>query len=148
MTDVVLPVRLMGMLGIKTIILTNAAGGVNPDFHPGTLMMIKDHISSFVPSPLRGPNVDQLGVRFPDMSNVYDPGMQDVIRKAAADEQIELREGVYAQLSGPNFETPAEIQASRTLGADAIVNIRYASSAIMQGAAEVIAYGTAVKFKE
>ncbi len=119
MTDVVLPVRLMGMLGIRTILLTNAAGGINPTFGPGTLMMIRDHISVYVPSPLRGPNAEELGTRFPDMSHVYDPGLQDVIRTSAQEEGIALREGVYIQLPGPNFETPSEIAAYRTLGADA-----------------------------
>ena len=120
MSDVVLPVRLMGLCGISTIILTNAAGGACPDFHPGLLMMITDHISSFVPSPLRGANIDELGLRFPDMSEVYRKDLQDVIRGAAQEEGIDLREGVYLQHPGPNFETPAEIRAYRSLGADAV----------------------------
>ena len=120
MTDVVLPVRLMGMLGIKSLILTNAAGGINPSHYPGILMMITDHISSFVPSPLRGANIDEIGLRFPDMSNVYCGELQDVIRKAADEEGISLHEGVYLQAPGPNFETPAEIRAFRSLGADAV----------------------------
>ncbi len=120
MSDVVLPVRLMGLCGISTIILTNAAGGACPDFHPGLLMMITDHVSSFVPSPLRGTNVDELGLRFPDMSEVYRKDLQDVIRSAAQEEGIDLREGVYLQHPGPNFETPAEIRAYRSLGADAV----------------------------
>ena len=120
MNSVVLPVRLMGMLGAKKVILTNAAGGINPDFCPGTLMMIKDHISSFVPSPLRGANIDELGTRFPDMSEVYKKDLQETIRKTAKDLGIELREGIYLQHPGPNFETPAEIRAYRSLGADAV----------------------------
>ena len=119
MTDVVLPVRLMGLLGVKTVILTNAAGGISLDFHPGTLMMITDHISMLVPSPLRGANIDELGTRFPDMSEVYKKDLQEVLRATARDEGIELKEGVYCQLQGPNFETPAEINACRVMGADA-----------------------------
>lgn len=120
MSDVVLPVRLMGMLGIKSLILTNAAGGINPSHHPGILMMITDHISSFVPSPLRGANIDEIGLRFPDMSNVYCKELQAVIREAAEEEGIALHEGVYLQHPGPNFETPAEIRGYRSLGADAV----------------------------
>ena len=120
MTDVVLPVRLLGMLGAKTMILTNAAGGINPGFRPGILMMITDHIASLVPSPLRGANIDELGLRFPDMSNVYCKELQDVIRTAAVRTGISLREGIYIQHPGPNFETPAEIRAYRQLGADAV----------------------------
>ena len=119
-TDVVLPVRLLGLLGIRTMILTNAAGGINPGFQPGILMMITDHISSFVPSPLRGANIEELGTRFPDMSHVYCMELQDVIRSAAVRAGIPLREGVYLQHPGPNFETPAEIRAYRSLGADAV----------------------------
>ena len=120
MTDVVLPVRLLGMLGVKTMILTNAAGGINPDFQPGVLMMIKDHISFFVPSPLRGANIDEIGVRFPDMTHVYSEELQEIVRAAARKAGITLREGVYVQHGGPNFETPAEIRAYRLLGADAV----------------------------
>ena len=120
MTDVVLPVRLLGMLGVKTMILTNAAGGINPDFQPGVLMMIKDHISFFVPSPLRGANIDEIGVRFPDMTHVYSEELQETVRAAARKAGITLREGVYVQHGGPNFETPAEIRAYRLLGADAV----------------------------
>lgn len=120
MADVVLPIRIMGMLGAKKVILTNAAGGVNLEFKPGDLMMIMDHISVLVPSPLRGGNVDELGDRFPDMSRVYNRELQDVIRKAAENLGIELREGIYAQCSGPNYETPAEIRMLRAMGADAV----------------------------
>ena len=119
-TDVVLPVRLLGMLGVKTMILTNAAGGINPYFQPGVLMMITDHISSFIPSPLRGANIEELGVRFPDMSSVYSKEVQGVIRTAAVKAGVSLREGVYIQHPGPNFETPAEIRAYRMMGADAV----------------------------
>ena len=120
MADVVLPTRLMGMLGAKKLILTNAAGGVNLDFRPGDLMMITDHIATAVPSPLIGPNIEELGPRFPDMSEVYSKRLQDVIRKAAAECGIDLKEGVYVQLTGPNYETPAEIRMCRAWGGDAV----------------------------
>lgn len=120
MQDVVLPIRLMGMLGAETIILTNAAGGINTAFQPGDLMMIKDHISSFVPSPLRGNNIEELGTRFPDMSQVYDRSLENALKASADKIGIRLKEGVYAQMSGPEYETPAEIKMLRTLGADAV----------------------------
>ncbi len=120
MTDVVLPTRIMGLLGAKKLILTNAAGGVNTSFKPGDLMMITDHISTFVKSPLIGKNIDELGVRFPDMSHVYDPELCDKIRAAADKLGTKIREGVYVQCTGPNYETPAEIKMLRNLGADAV----------------------------
>lgn len=120
MEDVVLPIRLMGMLGAKKLLLTNAAGGINLDFHPGDLMLITDQISTFVPSPLRGANIEELGTRFPDMSQVYDPQLCDNARKAAKEVSVSLKEGVYLQAPGPNYETPAEIWMFRTLGADAV----------------------------
>lgn len=120
MEEVVMPIRIMGLLGAKKVILTNAAGGVNLDFQPGDLMMITDHISTFVPSPLRGENIDELGTRFPDMSHVYAPELCEVIRRAAAKLNIPLREGIYIQCSGPNYETPAEIRAFRGMGVDAV----------------------------
>lgn len=119
MSDVVLPARLMGMLGAKVLFLTNAAGGINYDFAPGDLMLITDHIMNFVPSPLIGPNLDELGPRFPDMSNVYKKELQKVLRATAKELGISLQEGVYIQLSGPNYETPQEIKMCRVLGADA-----------------------------
>ena len=118
--DVVLPVRLMRMMGAEVLFLTNAAGGVNYDFHAGDLMMITDQISSFVPSPLIGPNMEELGVRFPDMSDVYDKELQNVIRATAKELNIPLREGVYLQLTGPAYESPAEVRMCRILGADAV----------------------------
>lgn len=118
--DVVLPIRLMGLLGAKTLMLTNAAGGINFDFSAGDFMLIKDQISSFVPSPLVGPNVGELGTRFPDMSAIYDKAYQSLIREVAAELDIALREGVYLQLTGPQFEAPAEIRMLRGLGADAV----------------------------
>lgn len=120
MTDVVLPTRLMGMLGAKKLILTNAAGGLNFDYRPGDFMMLKDHITTAVPSPLIGPNPDELGVRFPDMSEVYSARMRKIIRKIGDDMGIHLREGVYVQLTGPNYETPAEIRMCRNWGGDAV----------------------------
>ena len=119
-TDVVLPVRLMGLLGAKTVILTNAAGGVNFNFQPGDLMMITDHITTVVPSPLIGANIDELGPRFPDMSEVYDKELREIIRQAARNTGISLQQGVYVQLTGPAYETPAEIRMCRTWGADAV----------------------------
>ena len=120
MSDVVLPTRLMGMLGAKKILLTNAAGGANPSYKPGDFMMITDHITTGVPSPLIGPNMDELGTRFPDMSEVYSKNLQKIIRKSAKDCGIPLQEGVYVQLTGPNYETPAEIRMVRSWGADAV----------------------------
>lgn len=119
-TDVVLPVRLMGLLGVKTVILTNAAGGVNFNFQPGDLMMITDHITTVVPSPLIGANIDELGPRFPDMSEVYDKELREIIRQAARNTGISLQQGVYVQLTGPAYETPAEIRMCRIWGADAV----------------------------
>ena len=119
MTDVVLPTRLMKLMGAKVLFLTNAAGGINYDFAAGDFMLITDHIMNFVPSPLIGENIDELGTRFPDMSDVYKKDLQDVIRNSAKTLGINLQEGVYIQLTGPNFETPAEVRMCRTLGADA-----------------------------
>lgn len=119
-SDVVLPVRLMRLLGAEILFLTNAAGGVNTSFHAGDLMMLKDHLSVFVPNPLIGANMEELGPRFPDMSQVYDAELQEKIRKAAKENAIFLQEGVYAQLTGPSFESPAEIRMLRALGCDAV----------------------------
>ena len=119
-SDVVLPIRLMRLLGAEILFLTNAAGGVNTSFHAGDLMLIKDHISVFAPNPLIGANIEELGTRFPDMSAVYDRELQAKIKKAARDNDIFLQEGVYAQLTGPSFESPAEIRMLRTLGCDAV----------------------------
>lgn len=119
MTDVVLPIRLMKLLGAEVLFLTNAAGGLNYDFKAGDLMMITDHIMNFVPSPLIGPNIGELGVRFPDMSNIYRKELQTIIRDTAKELGIGLKEGVYIQLTGPNYETPSEVKLCRLLGADA-----------------------------
>ena len=119
-TDVVLPTRLMKMMGAKILFLTNASGGINPAYHAGAFMMLKDHISCFAPNPLIGPNLDELGTRFPDMSHVYDEDLQEIIRSTAKENDIELFEGVYAQLTGPSFESPAEIQMLHKMGVDAV----------------------------
>ena len=120
MEDVVLPARLLGLMGAKALFLTNAAGGVNYTMNPGDLMLLRDQITCFVPSPLIGPNEDKLGVRFPDMSRVYDEELAGIIRTSAAGCGIPLKEGVYCQLTGPQFESPAEIRMLRMLGADAV----------------------------
>lgn len=119
-SDVVLPIRLMKLMGAKVLFLTNAGGGVNYDFRPGDFMLIKDQISSFVPSPLIGENIDELGARFPDMSEIYDISLRKVIKKTAAELDIDLKEGTYLQFTGPAYETPAEIRMARVLGADAV----------------------------
>lgn len=120
MEQVVMPIRLMRMLGAKTLILSNAVGGIREDFNVGDFMMITDHISSFVPSPLVGKNVDELGTRFPDMSHVYDEKINNMIKKCANELNINIKEGVYLQTTGPNYETPAEIRLYQSMGADAV----------------------------
>ncbi len=119
-SDVVLPIRLMGMLGAEVLFLTNASGGIQEGMRPGDFMLITDQISDFVPSPLVGPNPDALGTRFPDMSCIYAEDLREAIRRAADRTGIPLREGVYIQLTGPNYESPAEIRMCRALGADAV----------------------------
>ncbi|MBO5030627.1 MAG: purine-nucleoside phosphorylase [Lachnospiraceae bacterium] len=109
-SDVVLPARLMKLLGAEILFLTNASGGMNKSFKAGDLMLITDHIGMFVPNPLIGQNADELGTRFPDMSHVYDLDLQEIIRNAAKQNQIDLKEGVYVQLTGPSYESPAEIK--------------------------------------
>ena len=120
MEDVTLPVRVMRRLGIEKLILTNAAGGVNTDLHPGTLMLLADFINLSGKNPLTGPNLDAFGPRFPDMTNAFDRGMRTIARMAAAELGIDLRSGVYCWMNGPTYETPAEIRMARTLGADAV----------------------------
>ena len=117
--QVVLPTRLMRRMGAEVLFLTNAAGSVNFDYEAGDFMMITDQISNMVPSPLIGENADELGVRFPDMSEIYDKDLRELIRATAKEIGVNLREGVYMQLTGPNFETPAEVRMCRILGADA-----------------------------
>ena len=118
--DAALPVRLMRALGAEIFFVTNASGGMRPDLTAGTLMLITDQISCFVPNPLRGKNIDALGVRFPDMTAVFDPALRDLVRTAAEKNSLELKEGVYVQLPGPSYETPAEIRMLAALGADAV----------------------------
>lgn len=120
MQDVVLPVRLMKKMGAEILFLTNAAGGVNENFHAGDLMMITDQISSFVPSPLIGANREDLGPRFPDMSEIYRREYRKIIRESSKALNIDLQEGTYLQFTGPAYESPAEIRMVRTLGADAV----------------------------
>ncbi len=120
MEDVVLPTRLMGMLGAKKLIITNASGGLNTSFENNTLMIINDHIAVGVPNPLIGENVSELGERFPDMSEVYSVRMRNIIKECAEKLDIPVREGVYVQFTGPSFETPAEIRMLQGWGGDAI----------------------------
>jgi purine-nucleoside phosphorylase len=110
----------MKMMGAEILFLTNAAGGIQLGMQAGDFMLIKDQIASFVPSPLRGANLDELGPRFPDMSQIYDKELRSIVKKAATDLGIDLKEGVYVQLSGPQFETPTEVAMCRTLGGDAV----------------------------
>ncbi len=119
-SDVVLPIRLMKLMGAETLFLTNASGGINSYFNAGDFMLIRDQISDFIPSPLIGPNIDELGVRFPDMSNIYDKSLCNIIKETACKLSIPLKEGVYIQLTGPNYESPAEIRMCRAIGADAV----------------------------
>lgn len=118
--DVVLPIRLMKLMGAKVLFLTNAAGGINRSFNAGDFMLITDQISMSVPSPLIGENIDELGVRFPDMSEVYSRRLRKIIENAAVTAGVPLRKGVYIQTTGPQYETPAEIRAYERLGADAV----------------------------
>ena len=120
MMDVVLPTRLMGMLGAKKLVITNASGGLNESFSDNTLMIIKDQISIGVPNPLIGENLDELGDRFPDMSEIYSPRMRKIIRECADRLGIHVEEGVYVQLTGPSFESPAEIRLLQKWGGDAV----------------------------
>jgi purine-nucleoside phosphorylase len=120
MTDVVFPARVLARLGVGAVVLTNAAGGVRKTFKPGDLMLMTDHINAFGTNPLIGANEDSLGARFPDMSRVYDPALRKLAKETARALRIPLREGVYLGNSGPSYETPAEIRAYRTIGADAV----------------------------
>ncbi|MBQ8614312.1 MAG: purine-nucleoside phosphorylase [Ruminiclostridium sp.] len=120
MQDVVLPTRLMKMMGAKVLFVTNASGGVNASFSAGDFMLITDQIANFVPSPLIGANFEELGTRFPDMSEIYDKDLRAIVADTAKELDIKLQQGVYIQLTGPNFESPAEVRMCRTLGADAV----------------------------
>lgn len=120
MEDVLLPTRLMKLMGAKVLFLTNAAGGINKTFNVGDFMIISDHIMSFFPNPLIGANIEELGPRFPDMSNLYDVELRKIIRSTADRLNIAVREGVYCQLTGPTYETPAEIRMLGLAGADSV----------------------------
>lgn len=123
MSQVTFPIRVMQRLGIEILIVTNAAGAINPDFVPGDVMLITDHINLIGmggANPLVGPNLDAFGIRFPDMSQAYDRALQALARQVAMQEGIHLREGVYVSLAGPSFETPAELRFLRLIGADAV----------------------------
>ncbi len=123
MNQVTLPIRVMQRLGVEFLFVTNAAGAVNPSFEPGDLMLITDHLNLIGmagPNPLRGPNLDELGPRFPDMSRAYDPALCAFARQVAAAEEIQLHEGNYICLAGPSFETPADLRFLRAIGVDAV----------------------------
>ena len=120
MAQVAFPVRVLWSLGIRQLIVTNAAGGISPQFSPGDLMLITDHMNLMGGNPLVGINIDEFGPRFPDMSEAYNPAMREIVLRAAAEHGITLRQGVYAALTGPAYETPAEIRMCRILGADAV----------------------------
>ena len=118
--EITLPIRVLAALGVKTVVLTNACGGVNLSFRPGDLMLISDHINYSGANPLMGPNLDAFGPRFPDMSDLYTKSLREAIKEKASAAGIPLQEGVYAMYSGPNYETPAEIRMFRILGADTV----------------------------
>jgi len=116
--QVVVPIRIMGLLGIKYLVITNAAGGINTSFKPGDLMLLDDQITCLVESPLRGPNIEEFGTRFPDMSNIYDHKLTYKIYEKSQKENLPIQKGVYMQFYGPQYESKAEIRMARTLGAD------------------------------
>src|SRR4030095_5199150 len=123
MPAITLPVRVMQRLGLEMLFVTNAAGGVHPDFVPGDVMLITDNLNLMGmtgANPLMGPNIDELGPRFPDMSQAYDPELMDLARQVASAENLQLREGIYCALSGPSFEGPADLRFLRGIGADAV----------------------------
>lgn len=118
--DVVLPIRVMGLLGAKTLFLTNAAGGLDPGMPTPSLMVISDHIMLHFPNPLVGPNLDELGTRFPDMSEVYDVRLRTILKRKGAEMGLPMSEGIYVQLTGPSFETPAEVRLLGRMGGGAV----------------------------
>ena len=120
MSEVVFPTRVLVSLGCKILVITNAAGGVHPDFEAGDLVVLHDHINLMGSNPLMGANADSLGTRFPDMSTAYDPKLRELTKEVARAENVDLRTGVYAAMSGPSYETPAEIRMARTMGADLV----------------------------
>ena len=119
LSRVVFPVRTMVALGVRTLVITNAAGGVNPSYRPGDLVLIRDHLNMLGESPLRGPNDDRLGPRFPDMTRAYAPRLRELVREVAMAVEIPLEEGVYVAMPGPTYETPAEVRMLQQLGAHA-----------------------------
>ncbi len=120
MTEVTFPVRVMKFVGVKTLFVSNATGGLNPDFKVGDIMVINDHINFFPEHPLRGNNIEELGPRFPDMSKCYDKRLRNKAKLIALEHNFDLKEGVYVGVSGPTFETPAEYKMFRILGADVV----------------------------
>jgi len=118
--EITLPVRVLAAIGVKKLVLTNAAGGVNTSFAPGTLMMISDHINFSGANPLIGPNLDDFGPRFPDVTDLYTKALRHTVKEAAAQAGIAVQEGVYMMFSGPNYETPAEVRMAKIVGADAV----------------------------
>lgn len=120
MEDVVLPIRVMALLGVKTLFVTNASGGINRDFHPGDLVLITDHINMSGRNPLVGPNLNELGPRFPDMSEAYSKELTKLLEDCAHKNQIHMKRGVYAWMLGPTYETPAEIRMLERLGGDMV----------------------------
>lgn len=120
MEEIVLPVRAMGMLGIEYLFLTNASGGINPEFHPGDLVTISDHINLSGRNPLVGPNIAELGPRFPDMGNAYDKDLRELLHQVGKNHHVDLKSGVYCSVLGPTYETPAEIRMLRIIGADLV----------------------------
>ncbi|MGZ5255376.1 MAG: purine-nucleoside phosphorylase [Flavitalea sp.] len=120
MQEITFPIRVMKTLGIKNLLLSNAAGGINLSFKKGNLVLINDHINLLTGNPLSGKNIDELGPRFPDMSEPYDPGMKKIIRQKAAEQGLELLSGVYAAVHGPNLETKAEYRYLKVIGADLV----------------------------
>lgn len=120
MEEIVLPVRTMGMLGIEYLFLTNASGGINADFHPGDIVTISDHINLSGRNPLVGPNIAELGPRFPDMGNAYDKELRELLHQVGKNNHVDLKSGVYCSVLGPTYETPAEIRMLRIIGADLV----------------------------
>jgi purine-nucleoside phosphorylase len=119
-SQVVFPVRMLGRMGVKTLVLTNAAGSVNVNYKPGELVVLSDHINLTGVNPLTGPNEDELGPRFPDLSDAYDAALREIAEKACWKAGVTVRKGIYLGLSGPSYETPAEIRMARALGADVV----------------------------
>jgi len=120
MQEVTFPIRVFSLLGIDKLIVTNAAGGIHPDFEVTDIMIIKDHIKIFDETPLRGKNTPEFGTRFPDMRNVYDLEMMNIVREAANEINMDIKEGVYYYMAGPQYETPAEVNVIKLLGGDAV----------------------------